>query len=144
MKSGYALSHAGELRLLGPRPGALGQLGPLASSRPTSGRTPSRPGPPDRAERYVDEIVLETLPVIARRRLAAFCDVFCEPASSPSRRHERLLCAAPALGLGTKIHADEFELSGGARLAAELEARSAEHLLATALGATARRSRGPA
>jgi len=131
VKSGYALDHAGELRLL--------RLVPRLAERTGLRLVPTYLGahaiPPERASRpeaYVREIVRRTLPAVARGRLARFCDVFCEPGFFTVGQSERILRAAAGLGLGLKIHADEFVASGGARLAARLRATSAEHLLATA------------
>jgi imidazolonepropionase len=83
-----------------------------------------------RADSYIDLLVRRALPAVAREQLARTCDVFCEPGFFSVRQAERLLRAAMALGLGVKVHAEEFVLSGGARLAARLGAVSAEHLLA--------------
>jgi len=128
IKSGYALSHAGELRLL--------RLIRRLASRTGFEVVPTYLGahaiPPEfrgRADAYVDQITRRTLPIVAAERLARFCDVFCEPGFFSVRQSERILRTALALGLGIKIHADEFALSGGARLASRLEAHSAEHLL---------------
>jgi imidazolonepropionase len=130
VKSGYALSHDGELRLLGIVP-VLAERSGLSLVPTYLGAHAVPPGPAGTRERYVEEIVRRTLPVVARRHLARFCDVFCEPGFFSVEETRRILSAAIALGLGAKVHADEFELSGGARLAAELHARSAEHLLRT-------------
>ncbi len=128
VKSGYALTSAGELRLL--------RLVPELARRTGLRLVPTFLGahavPPEFARRpdtYVDQIIRRTLPEVARRRLARFCDVFCEPGFFTVRQSERILRAALALGLGAKIHAEEFVFSGGARLAARLRARSADHLL---------------
>ena len=91
-----------------------------------------------RSDAYVDRIVREMLPRVARAHLARFCDVFCEPGFFSVRQSERILRAALALGLGIKVHAEEFVLSGGARLAAGLHAASAEHLLAAGASDRAR------
>ena len=130
VKSGYALSHEGELRLLRLIP----RLARRTGLRLVATYLGAHAVPPERRrrpERYVEEIVRRTLPAVAREHLAAFCDVFCEPGFFTPAQSERILRAALALGLGVKIHADEFVVSGGARLAARLRARSAEHLLAT-------------
>ncbi len=130
VKSGYALSHAGELRLLrvigrlgrrrrGPRVVAT-YLG--AHAVPDERRSDRR--------RYVDEIVRRTVPAVARERLARFVDVFCEPGFFSPRESRAILTAARQSGLDGKIHADEFVRSGGAPLAARLRLRSADHLLA--------------
>jgi len=128
VKSGYALTHSGELRLL--------ELIPKLAASTGLDLVPTYLGahavPPERAENpdaYVEEMVRRTIPEVARRTLAKFVDVFCEPGFFTPSQSERILRAAAALGLGTKIHADEFVYSGGAALAAHLGTRSAEHLL---------------
>jgi len=130
VKSGYALEHAGELRLL--------RLIPRLARRTGLRLVPTYLGahavPPEfvrRPDAYVRSVVHRTLPAVARDGLARYCDVFCEPGFFTVRQAERILRAARALGLGLKIHADEFVASGGARLAARLGAASADHLLAT-------------
>jgi imidazolonepropionase len=129
VKTGYALTPRGEVDLL--------HLIPHLAERTGLRLVPTFLGahavPPEylgRADAYVDRLIREALPVIARQRLARFVDVFCEPGFFSVRTSERLLRAAHALGLDTKVHADEFVRSGGARLAARRGARSAEHLLA--------------
>jgi imidazolonepropionase len=128
VKSGYALTHAGEIRLL--------EAVPLLAERTGLDLVPTYLGahavPPERAatpDRYVDEVVERTIPEVARRGLAEFVDVFCEPGFFTPSQSERILRAAMAARLGTKIHADEFVYSGGAALAAHLATHSAEHLL---------------
>ncbi|HTT15825.1 MAG TPA: imidazolonepropionase [Thermoplasmata archaeon] len=129
VKSGYALEHAGELRLLR----LARALGRRSGLRIVPTYLGAHAVPPEHArspDRYVREIVTRTLPEVARRRLARFCDVFCEPGFFSVAESERILRAAGRLGLGLKLHADEFVASGGARLAARLGATSADHLLA--------------
>jgi imidazolonepropionase len=132
VKSGYALDVAGELRLL--------RLVPELARRSGVRLVPTYLGahaiPRDRAggDRCIDEIIRRALPVVAREKLARYCDVFCEPGFFTTVQSERLLRAASALGLGLKIHADEFVASGGAELAARLGVTSAEHLLAASPG----------
>ena len=129
MKSGYALTTEGELRLLRLIPRLARRTG-LALVPTFLGAHAVAPEYRSRPDAYVDLLVREALPRIAQERLARFCDVFCEPGFFSVRQSERLLRAALALGLGVKIHAEEFVLSGGARLASRLHAVSAEHLLA--------------
>ncbi|WP_224337940.1 imidazolonepropionase [Haloprofundus halobius] len=81
------------------------------------------------ADSYVDHVVEEQLPAVAERDLAEFCDVFCEAGVFSVDQSRRVLEAGREHGLKTKIHADEFERLGGAGLAAELGATSADHLL---------------
>ena len=79
---------------------------------------------------YIDELCADMLPAVARDKLAAFADVFCEPGVYSTDEARRILEAARAAGLGLKLHADELENSGGAELAATLGATSADHLAA--------------
>ena len=78
--------------------------------------------------RYVDLLEREMLPAVARQEIARFCDVFCEPGVFSVAQSRRILVAARKLGLGLKVHADEIDPSGGAELAANLGAISADHL----------------
>jgi imidazolonepropionase len=79
---------------------------------------------------YVNLLVHEMLPAVARERLALFADVFCEPGVYTVDESRRILTAARELGMGIKLHADELRSSGGAELAASLGATSADHLAA--------------
>jgi imidazolonepropionase len=130
VKSGYALDHAGELRLLRLIP-RLARRSGLRLVPTFLGAHAIAPEFRRRPDDYVSQLCHRTLPEVARRGLARFCDVFCEPGFFSLGQSDRLLRTARALGLGVKIHADEFVASGGARLAARLGARSADHLLAT-------------
>jgi imidazolonepropionase len=80
--------------------------------------------------RYIEILVNEMLPRVASERLARFADVFCEPGVYTVDESRRILTAARSAGLGLKLHADELEPAGGAELAAELGATSADHLAA--------------
>jgi imidazolonepropionase len=79
-------------------------------------------------EEYVEKVVND-IPEVARRGLARFCDVFCEEGFYTVPQSRRILKAGLAHGLSPKLHADELRPSGGAELAAELEAVSADHLV---------------
>ena len=130
VKSGYALDHAGELRLLRLVP----RLARSTGLRLVPTYLGAHAVPPEfegRSDDYVDEMISATLPAVARERLSSTCDVFCEPGFFTIAQSERLLRAASALGLAPRIHADEFVRTGGARLAARLGAATADHLLAT-------------
>src|SRR5437867_2604645 len=81
----------------------------------------------DNRDAFVDRI-LDDLPVIAARRLADFCDVFVEPGVFEPGEARKIFARSKALGLGIKVHADEFAPSGGAQLAVETGAISADHL----------------
>jgi imidazolonepropionase len=80
--------------------------------------------------KYVDLLVHEMLPLVVRDRLARFADVFCEPGVFTVSESRTILTAARESGLALKLHADELEPSGGAELAAQLGATSADHLAA--------------
>jgi imidazolonepropionase len=88
-----------------------------------------------RADEYVDLVVEEMLPTsksqISNLKSQIFCDVFCDEGAFTMEQSRRVLEAAQALGFGLKIHADEFRSLGGTRLAVELGAVSADHLVCT-------------
>lgn len=81
------------------------------------------------ADGYVDFLIKKVLPKVAAKKLAKYCDVFCEKGMFSIAQSKRILKAAKNLGFGLKIHADEINQTGGAELAAELKAISAAHLL---------------
>ena len=88
--------------------------------------------PPEHArepDAYVELLVEEMVPAVAERGLATFCDVFCEEGVFSPEQARRVLEAGLRHGLRPKLHADEFTDTGGAKLAAELKAASADHLL---------------
>lgn len=82
-----------------------------------------------REDEYIDFIIKEMLPTIRQRNLAEHCDIFCEKGVFTVEQSRRLLSAAQQLGFGAKIHADEIVSFGGAELAGEIKALSADHLL---------------
>ena len=77
---------------------------------------------------YLDQLVGEMLPQVVEQDLAAFCDVFCEDGAFTVAESRRVLEAAAESGLALKIHAEQLVRTGGASLAAELGAVSADHL----------------
>ncbi|MGC8939319.1 MAG: imidazolonepropionase [Candidatus Bathyarchaeia archaeon] len=78
---------------------------------------------------YVNIVVEEMIPAVAEKKLADFCDVFCERGVFTLEQSKRILLTGKNYGLQPKIHADEMSACGGAELAAEIGAVSAEHLL---------------
>ncbi|MBN2873940.1 MAG: imidazolonepropionase [Spirochaetales bacterium] len=78
---------------------------------------------------YIDYMIDTVLPLIRQRKLATFCDIFCERGVFEIEDSRRFLIAAREAGFRLKMHADEIERIGGAGLAAELRATSADHLL---------------
>ena len=89
---------------------------------------PEYKGKPDE---YIDYLCNTVLPEVKRQDLAEFCDVFCEDSVFDVEQSKKMLLCAQKLGFRSKIHADEIEAIGGAVLAGELKAISAEHLIAT-------------
>ena len=83
----------------------------------------------DNREGYIDLIINEMLPYVAKEKLAKFCDVFCETGVFSAEESRRILEAAKKYGLRAKIHADEIDPIGGSVLAGEIGAISAEHLI---------------
>lgn len=83
----------------------------------------------DDPEKFVDIVINDMIPEVAKRKLAVFNDVFCERGVFTPEQSKRILEAGKEYGLIPKIHADEIEPYGGAELAAEVGAISADHLL---------------
>ena len=81
-----------------------------------------------RRETYINLIINEMLPRVAEEKLAEYCDVFCETDVFTIDESWQILSAARCHGLGLRLHADQLTLSGGAKLAAELNAVTADHL----------------
>lgn len=82
-------------------------------------------------EDYIKTIIEEMIPEVAKNYLAEFCDVFCEDFVFNYEESKKILSAAKKYGLLPKIHGDEIEHSGGARLASKIKAVSCDHLLYT-------------
>ena len=82
-----------------------------------------------KTEAFIDFMANEVMAEVAERRLAEFCDIFCEKNVFSVDQSRRLLARAKDLGFQVKLHADEIVQMGGAELAAELGAVSADHLL---------------
>ncbi|HYE86479.1 MAG TPA: amidohydrolase family protein, partial [Vicinamibacterales bacterium] len=78
---------------------------------------------------YVRELIDVMIPAIAAENLAEWCDVFCERGVFTPDESRDILVAGQRHGLKSRIHADELALSGGSRVAAEVGARSADHLI---------------
>ena len=126
-KSGYGLTLDDELKMLRVIRN-LGQATPLRLVPTFLGAHEIPDEYRNNAAAYVRLIVEEMLPRVAHERLAEYCDVFAEPHIFPAAETRTILNAARALGLGLRIHADQLADSGGAQLAAELRATTADHL----------------
>ncbi len=129
-KSGYGLDLPTELRLL-EAAFNLGREGPIdvlptwlgAHAVPEEFRRRRDP-----AEAYTRHLLAEQLPGVAAQGRARFADVFCEEGVFSPDQSRRILLAAEAFGMRPRLHADELTPSGGAELAAEIGALSADHL----------------
>jgi imidazolonepropionase len=77
---------------------------------------------------YVRLVVDTVIPYVGKKKLAAFCDVFCEKGYFGPEESEEILKAGLSWGMAPKLHADELTASGGAELAAKMRAVSADHL----------------
>ncbi len=126
-KSGYGLTLEDELKMLRSIK-AVGEatqlrcvptfLGAHEIPEKYRGNTPG----------YVSLVIDEMLPKVASAGLARYCDIFCEPKTFPVAEARQILAAAKSLGFGLRVHADQFTCSGAAQLAAELGAKTADHL----------------
>ena len=124
-KSGYGLTLEDELKILrvirrlndeAPIEIVPTFLGAHAVPRDTS------------ADKYVDLVINEMLPRVAKEQLAEFCDVFCERGYFDVEQSRKILTAAKMLRLELRGHVDQLSNSGGAKLMAELGAITADHL----------------
>lgn len=127
-KSGYALTTDGELKML-RTVRALAASHPIELSPTFMGAHEVPVEHRDRRRAYVDLIVGEMIPAVARERLAEWCDVFCETGVFTPAESREILEAGRAAGLRPRIHADELAASGGSAVAAEVRAQSADHLI---------------
>jgi imidazolonepropionase len=83
----------------------------------------------DRRRAYIDLMIGEMIPAVAAEGLAEWCDVFCETGVFTADESREILEAAKRAGLKVRIHADELGASGGSRVAVDVGARSADHLI---------------
>jgi imidazolonepropionase len=79
-------------------------------------------------DKYVGLVCDEMIPAVVREKLAEFCDVFCEKGVFTAKQTRAIFQTAQAFGMKLKLHADQFNSTGGAELAAEFRAVSADHL----------------
>jgi len=127
-KSGYGLDLKSERRMLRAlRTVAAGQSIELTATFMGAHEVPLEFR--GRRDEYVREIIDVMLPAIAEEQLAEWCDVFCEQGVFTPVESRDILQAGQRHGLKARIHADELALSGGSRVAAEVGARSADHLI---------------
>jgi len=127
-KSGYGLDHDTELKQLEVM-ADLDSGHPIDIVRTFLGAHAVTRDFKGREDTYIDYLIDRVMSEVAERKLAEFCDVFCEKNVFSVEQARRLLSRAKEMGFKLKIHADEIVQLGGAELAAELDAVSADHLL---------------
>lgn len=131
IKSGYGLDLATEQRQLRVARQLGAQEGVLVHTTCLSAHAlpaEARKSPTGRND-YVRSIIDVILPALAAESLADSCDVFCDRGAFEVEEARAILLRARELGMGLRLHANELGHTGGARLAAELGASSADHLL---------------
>jgi imidazolonepropionase len=121
-KSGYGLTLYDELKLLR----VIHRIAPLRTVPTFLGAHEIPDEYRGRRDDYIKLVIHEMLPAVSK--LAEFCDIFCEPHVFPVDDARRVLRAAKEHGLKLRMHVDQIENSGGAQLAAELGATTADHL----------------
>jgi len=126
-KSGYGLDREHELELLRVYR-RLAEVEPVGIVPTFLGAHVVPPEYRDRREAYVALLIDELIPAVAAERLAAACDVFVEESAFSVDEARRILLAGRAAGLAPRLHADQLSAGGGAELAAEVGALSADHL----------------
>lgn len=127
-KSGYGLDLETELKMLEVIR-ELNEAGPTTVIPTFMGAHEVPPEFRQNPEAYVDLVITRMIPEVAQRKLARFCDVFCETGVFSVEQSERILRAAQSAGLAPRVHADELTDLGGAAMAARIKARTADHLL---------------
>lgn len=129
IKSGYGLSLKDEVKLLRAAK-ELGEEGPIDVVTTFLGAHEVPVEFKDDRAAYVRLLCDVMIPEIARKKLATWCDVFCEKGIFEIEDSRKILEAAKRAGLAVRLHAEEFATIGGAKLAADLGAASADHLMA--------------
>ncbi len=127
IKSGYGLSPESELRMIE----AIHELREeeVLTIVPTLlGAHAIPPEHKDNREEYIQEILEKMIPYIGSKKLAIFCDAFCDSGFFTAAESKAILLRGKQFGLVPKIHADELASGGGSELAAEVGAISADHL----------------
>ena len=128
-KSGYGLDRESELRMLEVMQSLNAREDSPVAIDPTFMGAHAMPADFDGSSDDYIALLIDMLPEVKSRGLARHCDVFCEKGVFSIDQSRRLLLAARRAGLLPRMHADEIVNTGGAQLAAEIGALSADHLL---------------
>jgi len=128
-KSGYGLDMENEMKMLEVIK-ALGENHAMDVVPTFMGAHAIPPEYEGRGDEFIDLLCDEIIPAVKEKELAEFCDVFCEDSVFNSDQSKKYMEKAREAGFDLKIHADEIEDIGGSKLAGEMKAVSAEHLIA--------------
>ena len=126
-KSGYGLTVEDELKILRAIR-CVGQTTPLRTVPTFLGAHEVPEEYSGHADDYVQMVIEEMLPLVAAEKLAEFCDIFCEAKVFNLDQAQRVFTAAKRHNLGLRMHADQFTAFGASDLAAELGAKTCDHL----------------
>lgn len=130
IKSGYGLNLEEEIKILK----MARFLGENTAINVKSTLLAAHIVPPEyhmRDEKYVELVIDDIIPIIAKNKLADFNDVYCEKGAFTREQSKKILKKGKEFGLKPKVHADELSDSGGAEVAAQVSAISADHLMHT-------------
>ncbi len=128
VKSGYGLDLETEIRCL-ETASKLAEYWPQTIARTFLGAHEVPLEYRNRSDEYIKYLIVEVLPKIKSMELADFVDIFCEKGVFTAEQSRRYLQAAKDMGFGVRMHADEFHDTGGASVAVDVGAMSADHLL---------------
>lgn len=127
-KSGYGQDHDTEIKQMEVVE-KLNQMQPVELVSTFLGAHAVPPEYKGKGDAFIEFLLKDVMPEVKEKHLAEFCDVFCEDGVFSIEQSRHLLTEAKKMGFKLKIHADEIVSLGGAELAAELHATSADHLL---------------
>jgi len=126
-KSGYGLSLEDEIKMLEVIK-ELNRIHPVDLVPTFLGAHEVPEEYKDRRKEYMELITQRMIPEVAKRKLAVFCDIFCEKGVFDIEESRKILTAAKNNGFKLKLHADQLSALGGAKLASQVGALSADHL----------------
>ena len=127
IKTGYGLSPAGELKMLRVIK-KLKQKSPIPIKTTFLGAHAYPLAFKEDHQGYINQVIREMLPVIAKENLADYIDVFCEKGFFSLEETEKIISAGKSFGLKPKIHANQLSATGAVELGVNLKALSVDHL----------------
>jgi imidazolonepropionase len=127
-KSGYGLSTESELKSLQVIK-ELNEVHPIDLIPTFLGAHEVPDEYRDRREEYIDLVINEMIPLVVKENLAEYCDIFCEEGVYTIEESRKIMQAAQDAGLKLRFHADELASTGGAELAARMNAATADHIV---------------